>query len=140
MPNRNFKPIANFENSQIDALVELMLLTASADGNFATSELKQLKQNLLDIDSHWVSEAQLDACIAAASKRIAESSRNECINDIKVALPDPQQRKTALEFALSIVTADGVIRMSEHEMLVELAQKLEVDSAFAGDLILRRLF
>jgi uncharacterized tellurite resistance protein B-like protein len=136
----NFKPIAEFEKSQIDALVELMLLTASADGILAIAELKQLKQNLLEVGSNRVSEVQLDECIAAARKRIAESPRNACINDIKVALPDPQQRRAALEFALSIVTADGVIRMSEHEMLVELAQKLEVDSAFAGDLILRRLF
>jgi tellurite resistance protein len=140
MPALDAKLLAGLEAPQLDALVEVMLLAASADGQLADAELKLLRQSLFEIDKQWLSRVDLDERIAAATKRIASAPRVVRLAELKKALPQATQRLAALELALRIVAADGVLRADEHDLVLEVAQVLEVDSKVAGDLIMRRLY
>jgi uncharacterized tellurite resistance protein B-like protein len=132
--------LANLDDSQLNALLELMLLAASIDGHLADTELAQLRQCLHDVDANWLAHVDLDDRVNAARKRIESTSRRERLSELKSTLSEPEQRRAALELALRIVTADGVLQMSEHGLLFEVAQALELDSKFTGNLVLGRLF
>jgi uncharacterized tellurite resistance protein B-like protein len=140
MPNIESNALAALQGPEVDAVIELMLLAASADGHLDTSELEQLRQNLLSVEALRLTKADLDPRILAAAKRIDEAPRSERLSELKKALPRPEQRVAALELVISIINADGVFRMSENELAMEVAQALEVDGRVSGDLFLRRLF
>ena len=45
---------------------------------------------------------------------------------LRARLPDVRMREAAIELAVRLVAADGVIHESEHALLVEAAKALEV--------------
>ena len=42
--------LSHLNNEQIDSLIELMLLAASADGELSIEEIDQLQKSLLEVD------------------------------------------------------------------------------------------
>ncbi len=62
--------LSHLTNEQIDSLVELMLLAASADGELSIEEIDQLKQCLLEADELWLTSIDLEKRISHAQQRI----------------------------------------------------------------------
>lgn len=134
------KAPTGFGPSHIDALVEVTLLAASADGRLDDAEVEPLRQILLTIDEQCLTRTSLEQRLIEAAKRIDASPRDDRFAAIRDALPRPEQRLAALELALRVVAADRQIQTSEHELVLEVAQQLEIDSRLAGDLITRRWY
>jgi uncharacterized tellurite resistance protein B-like protein len=134
------KAPAGLDPSHIDALVEVMLLAASVDGRLDDAEVEPLRQMLLSIDEQCLTRVSLEQRLLEAAKRIDASPRDDRFAALRDALPRPEQRLAALELAIRVVAADRQIQTSEHELVLEVAQQLEIDSRLAGELIMRRLY
>lgn len=127
--------LAKLSDPQIDAMVEVMLLGASADGELDYAELVQLRKSLMAIDDLWLSHIDLDQRIASAKTRIASQTRAERLAALKSALVEENQSVAALEMAALVMAADGIIRTSERDLMLEAAEALGVDSQVAADIM-----
>ncbi|MEO6600222.1 MAG: hypothetical protein ABIQ16_10145, partial [Polyangiaceae bacterium] len=54
---------------------------------------------------------------------------------VKGRLPDAGSRRVALSLAIQVTAADGIIRTSEHELILETAEALEIGREEAADLV-----
>jgi len=131
----NPKLLESLTDPQIDAMVEIMLLAASSDGSLDYAEIAQLKKSLLQINDLWLSHVDLDARLAEAHKRIEGQPRAQRLTELRCALEAQEHRAAALEMAVKVMAADGIIRTSEREMLLEAAASLGLDGDLAADIV-----
>jgi tellurite resistance protein len=54
---------------------------------------------------------------------------------VKERLPDLTARKLALSLAIQVTAADGVVRTSERELIMETAEALGIDGDTAADMV-----
>jgi tellurite resistance protein len=127
--------LTKLTDPQIDAMVEAMLLAASADGELDQAELSQLRKCLLSVDDLWLSHIDLEERIESAKARIAGHDRTERLLALKETLEKPEQRIAALELAALVIASDGILRTSERDLMLEAAESLGVDSDVAADIV-----
>ncbi len=127
--------LTKLTDPQVDAMVEAMLLAASADGELDQAELSQLRKCLLEVDDLWLSHIDLDHRIDLAKTRIAGHERAERLAALKGILQKPEQRVAALELAALVIAADGLLRTSERDLMLEAAEVLGVESSLAADIV-----
>jgi tellurite resistance protein len=127
--------LANLTDPQIDALIELMLLAASADGTLDDSELAQLRKSLLEVDELWLTHIALEERLSNAKRHLTGHSRADRWSLLKTVLPEIDQRTLALELAVQVMLADGILRTTERELILEAAEALDVDGNTAADLV-----
>jgi tellurite resistance protein len=129
------KLLSSLTDPQIDALVEVMTLAASADGELSDSELAQLKKSLVEVDELWLSQTDIEGRVAAAKERISLASRSARLHMLKSELPKGALRQAALELAMHVVAADGMVRTAERDLILETAETLEVDRDITANLM-----
>jgi uncharacterized tellurite resistance protein B-like protein len=127
--------LARLSNAQVDALIEVMLMAAAADGELSIEEIDQLQKCLLEVDELWLTQIDLERRLSEAHARIAGADRASRLAAAKAVLVDPEARKAALELAIRVVAADDFVRTSERELIVDTAEALDVDRAVAADLV-----
>jgi uncharacterized tellurite resistance protein B-like protein len=127
--------LAHLNNEQIDSLIELMLLAASADGELSIEEIDQLQKSLLEVDELWITQIDLERRLSQAHDRIHGADRAARLAAVKASLSAINARKAGLELAIRVMAADGVIRTSERELILETAEALDVDREAAADMV-----
>jgi uncharacterized tellurite resistance protein B-like protein len=127
--------LARLSNDQVDALIEVMLLAAAADGELSIEEIDQLKKCLLDVDELWLTHIDLERRLSEAHARLSATDRESRLDRAKSTLTDPDSRKAALELAIRVVAADDIIRTSERELIVDTAEALGIDRSIAADMV-----
>ncbi len=127
--------LSHLNNEQIDSLVEVMLLAASADGELSIEEFDQLQSCLLEADELWLTHVDLEKRISHAQARIHGADRASRLASIRQSLASLAARKAGLELAIRVTAADGIIRTSERELILETAEALEVDREVAADMV-----
>ncbi len=127
--------LARLKNDQIDSLIELMLLAASADGELSIEEIDQLQKSLLEVDELWITHIDLEKRLSEAHDRIQSAERAKRLAAVKASLSAIDARKAGLELAIRVMAADGVIRTSERELILETAEALDVDRDVAADMV-----
>jgi len=127
--------LARLRNDQVDALIEVMLLAATADGELSIEEVDQLQKCLLEVDELWLTQIDLERRLSDAHKRISGAERPERLAAAKQVLSDPNARRAALELAIRVMAADGIIRTTERELILETAEALDVDREKAADMV-----
>jgi tellurite resistance protein len=127
--------LARLHNDQIDSLIEVMLLAATADGELSIEEVDQLQQCLLEVDELWLTQVELERRLSEAHARIGRADRPTRLAAAKRTLSDLDARRAALELAIRVVAADGTIRTSERELILETAEALDVDRENAADMV-----
>ena len=128
-------PIDQFDEPKIEALVEMMVLAASADGDFAPEERVRLERNILSLTSRRVEPGRLSTLLGELEQRIAREGRARRLEVVKAELGDAQTRKVALDLALQVMKEDGVLRTSERELILEIAEAFEIDRDEAADMV-----
>lgn len=118
--------LANLGESEIDAMVEVMLLAAFADGTLDQSEVSFVKRTLLTVEDLWFSADSLDDRMAKAKSRIESEPRETRLEKLRTQLPWPEQRLSALKLAVRVVAADGIIHESERALISAAAEALGV--------------
>ena len=122
-------------NAKLEALVEVMFLAASADGEFSEVERSHFLKSVESLTDGRIAPAQLEALFDEASGALRREGREARLASVKGRLPDKGSRRVALSLAIQMTAADGIIRTSERELILETAEALEIDRDDAANLV-----
>ena len=121
--------------AKLEALVEAMYLAASADGEFSPVERAHFLQTMESLTNGRLPTARLAQLVAEAGEALEQEGRAARLLSVKSRLPDAGSRRVALSLAIQVTAADGIIRTSERELILETAQVLEIDPDEAASLV-----
>lgn len=127
--------IDRFDEPKLEALVEIMVLAASADGDFADEERARLQRNIVTLTSRRVDGERLDELLAKLQQRLAAEGRAARLAAVKESLGDGASRKVALDLAVQVMATDGILRTTERELILETAEALDIDPDEAADMV-----
>jgi len=122
-------------DSKLDALLEVMLLAASADGDFSEVEQAHFVKSVESLTDGRIAAARLEALVKEASAALERDGREARLASVKARLPEANARRVALSLAIQVTAADGIIRTSERELILETAEALEIDRDEAANLV-----
>ena len=131
------RAVQGLSDAKLDALVEMMFLAASADGDFSDVERQHFLRSVESLTSGRLAKSALDELLARAQRDLEASGRDARLSAVKERLPDSGARKVALSLAIQVTAADGIIRTSERELIMATADKLEIERGEAADLVLK---
>lgn len=120
---------------KLEALIEIMYLAAMADGDFGMEERAHFQTSVETLTDRRLEGHALGELIARFERELEASSRGGRLERAKEHLTDVGARKVALALAIRMMSADHVIRTSERELILELAETLGVDRGDAADLV-----
>ena len=121
--------------AKLEALVEAMYLAASADGEFSPVERAHFLKSIESLTNGRLPTARLAQLVAEAGEALEQEGRAARLLSVKSRLPDAGSRRVALSLAIQVTAADGIIRTSERELILETAQVLEIDRDEAASLV-----
>jgi uncharacterized tellurite resistance protein B-like protein len=121
--------------ARLEALIEMMFLAVHADGEFDDRERNAFATQVRALSDGKVAGDAFKTLMGRIEKQVASDGRTGRIAALKVAFPDADARKEALALVIRMVAADGVIRTSERELILEVAEGLEIDGDVAADLV-----
>ncbi|HVU04290.1 MAG TPA: TerB family tellurite resistance protein [Polyangiaceae bacterium] len=127
--------VRDLGDQKIQALIEMMYLAATADGELSESEHRAFLKSAEDLTSRLITGKDLEALLERAKKDLEESGRDARLEAVKGRLPDAGARKLALSLAIQVTLADGVVRTSERELIMDTARALDIDGDTAADLV-----
>ena len=133
----NASVVQGLSSAKLDALVEMMFLAASADGDFSDVERLHFLQSVESLTDGRLAKAALEGLLDRAKKDLDASGREARLSAVKERLPDAGARKVALALAIQVTAADGIIRTSERELIMDTAEALEIDRDEAADLVIK---
>jgi len=133
----NASVVQGLSSAKLEALVEMMFLAASADGDFSDVERQHFLQSVESLTDGRLAKPALEGLLDRAKKDLEASGREARLNAVKERLPDAGARKVALSLAIQVTAADGIIRTSERELIMETAEALEIDRDHAADLVIK---
>ncbi len=134
---RNTDPafVRDLNDEKLEALVEMMFLAAAADGELSDAEHQQFVTSASELTARQLTSDQLEALLVRAKKDLDESGRDARLAAVKARLPDASARRLALSLAIQITAADGVVRTSERELIMDTAAALDIDGDTAADMV-----
>jgi len=127
--------VRGMSSAKLDALVEIMFLAASADGDFSEVERAHFFHSVEALTDGRLAGEALRALLQQAKLDLEASGRTARLRAVKERLPEPGARKVALSLAVEVSAADGIIRTSERDLILETADILEIDRGVAADLV-----
>lgn len=122
-------------DGKLEALVEVMFLAAAADGDFSDVEREHFMKSVESLTDGRLAREKLEALVSAATAALASEGRDARLASVKARLPDAGSRKVALSLLIQVTAADGIIRTSERELILETAEALEIDRDEAANLV-----
>jgi uncharacterized tellurite resistance protein B-like protein len=120
---------------KLEALIEMMFLAASADGEFSDVEREHFAKSVESLTEGRIGGDALEQMLRRAKQALDESDRHARLESVKQRLPEPQARKVALGLAIQVTAVDGIVRTSERELILDTAETLEIDRDEAADLV-----
>lgn len=127
--------VVDFDDPKLEALVETMFLAAFADGEFSEEEQAEFAKNVESLTDGRMSGDKFDAVFQRVKIDVDGEGRSERLAAIKDALPEPGQRRAALSLAIRVTASDGIIRTSERELILDIAEALDIPGDEAADLV-----
>ncbi|WP_437874401.1 tellurite resistance TerB family protein [Sorangium sp. So ce513] len=131
-------PLRTLDEPNLEALVELMFLAAFADGEFSQEEKLHFSRSVESLTDRRIPQSTMDELIQTVVTQLQKEGRAARLASLKERLATPQARKVAFSLAAQVVVADGIVRASERELLLDVAAALEIDQTEAAD-VLRKL-
>jgi len=131
----NTSGVRGFGDATLEALVEVMFLAASADGEFSSVERDHFFKSVESLTDGRIPSPRLEALMIDAKRALEREGREARLKTIKARLPEAGARRVALSLAIQVTTADGIIRTSERELIHDVAAALEIDPDEAANLV-----
>src|SRR5450755_3956303 len=122
-------------DAKLEALVEVMFLAASADGDFSEVERTHFLKSVESLTDGRIAQARLETLVNEASSALERDGRQARLASVKARLSEANARRVALSLAIQVTAADGIIRTSERELILETAEALEIDRDDAANLV-----
>ena len=126
--------LRDLDDAKLGAVIETMFLAAYADGDFSEEERADFQKTVTSLGEGRLSDEAAKTLVARVEKDAA-GDRAARLTAIRAALPDADTRELALSLALRVMAADGIIRTSEREMIMDLAEGLQIDRDRAADMV-----
>ena len=130
-------PLKTLDEPNLEALVELMFLAAFADGEFSQEEKVHFARSVESLTDRRIPQSTMDGLIHTVVTQLQQEGRAARLASLKERLPSPQARKVAFSLAAQVVVADGIVRTSERELLLDVAAALEIEQTEAADVVRR---
>jgi tellurite resistance protein len=127
--------VKDLAHPKLEALVEMMYLAASADGEFSDIEHEAFFGSVESLTDGRLARKDAEAIIERVKRELETDGRDARLAAVKARLVEPGARRVALSLAIQITAADGFIRTSERELILETAEALEIDRDEAADLV-----
>ncbi|HSN97351.1 MAG TPA: tellurite resistance TerB family protein [Candidatus Nanopelagicales bacterium] len=124
-----------FDEPKMEAIVELMYLAATADGEFSDEERTHFLKSVESLTDRQIATDGVDRVVARLEADLASRGREGVLALAKERLETSALRKVAYSLAVAVVASDGIIRTSERELLLEMADALDLDRDEAADLV-----
>jgi len=130
------------ELDHLETLVEVMYLAADADGEFGVDERRDLAASIELVARGSKHEAELtsdrlDTWLDRMAHDLSVQGRERRLTAVCEKLGDEGLRKAAFGLSVRVTAADGIVRTSEREFILDLATALEIDRDEAADLVRR---
>ena len=122
-------------DAKLEALIEVMFLAASADGEFSPVERAHFLKSVESLTDGRIASDRLAELVTEAGAALEREGREARLASVKERLPDAGSRRVALSLAIQVTAADGLIRTSERELILETAEALEIDRDEAANLV-----
>lgn len=129
--------IRDAEEPKLTAIIELMFLAAFADGEFGEDERVHFLRSIESLTDRRFPGDTLGALVTRIAGDLAAQGRGARLASVKERLGDHAACKAALGLAIQVTAADGIIRTSERELILEAADALAIDRDEAADLVSR---
>ena len=123
--------------AKLEALVEVMFLAGFADGEFSMIERAHFLKSVESLTDGRVPADRLQAWVDEAGTALDRDGRAARLQSVKERLPDHGARRVALSLAIQVTAADGIIRTSERELILQAADALEIPRTEAANLVNR---
>ena len=127
--------VSSFDQPKLEALIETMYHAATADGDFSEPERAEFITNVATLTDRRLDESTLAALVKMIAARTGAETRTARLAAAKAVLDSERLRLIALELTIRIVAADGIVRTSERELLMEVAEAFDIDRDKAADLV-----
>ena len=132
--------LGELDAGALEALVQTMVLAARADDDFSDDERTELADSIKALaegteHAEALQGEPLEALLSRAEKELDAEGRSARIAAVKERLASDDARKAALGLAISVTAADGIVRTSEREVIMDLAEGLGVDRDVAAALV-----
>lgn len=127
--------IRDVEEPKLEAIIELMFLAAFADGDFGDEERVHFLKSIESLTDRRVHGDTLGHLVTRIVQDLQAQGRTARLASVKERIGDHGARKVALSLAIQVTAADGIIRTSERELILEAADALEIDHDEAADLV-----
>ena len=137
MPLMSPPPLKTLDEPNLEALIELMFLAAFADGEFSQEEKVHFARSVESLTDRRIPQSTMDELIHTVVTQLQQEGRAARLASLKERLPSPQARKVAFSLAAQVVVADGIVRTSERELLLDVAAALEIEQTEAADVVRR---
>ncbi len=131
--NQDF--IRSFDDPKLEALLETMFMAAYADGEFSDEERSHFAKSVESLTDGRVTGPKFDELMDRVVRDYMAGERSARLASIKSRLADPGACKVALALAVELMAADGIVRTSERELILEIAEALDIDADAAADLV-----
>jgi tellurite resistance protein len=127
--------VRELDGTKLEALVEVMFLAAYADGEFSADERGHFAKSVESLTDRRVTGPLFDELCARLEGACRDGQRAERLRALRDVLSDQRSRVVALSLAIQLVAADGIVRTSERELLLDVAEGLDIDRDVAADLV-----
>jgi uncharacterized tellurite resistance protein B-like protein len=124
--------------TKLESLVELMFLAAAADGDFSDVEHEHFVRSVESLTDGRIPHTRLEALVTEAVIALDRDGREARLASLKTRLPDAGSRRVGLSLALQVTAADGIMRKSGRELILETAEALEIDRDDAANLLSKK--
>jgi tellurite resistance protein len=121
-------------DAKLEALIEMMFLAVHADGEFGEEERGELAANVHALSGGKIAGPKFRELATRIEKQITQG-RAERIAHVKTFFTTDQERQDALAVVIRLVAADGIVRTSERELILEIAEGLDIELDVAADLV-----
>lgn len=116
-----------------EAVLEMMYLAVHADGEFGDEERNALAAAVRERGGP--SGADFTKTMQRIERDVASQGREARLAALKSAFHDARAKEDALAAVIRMVVADGVLRTSERELILEVAGGLGIDGDRAADMV-----
>lgn len=123
------------DDPQASAKIETLFLAAHADGELGDDERAHFATVVGGFLGSSPSDDALGKLLSGFEADLARDGREARIAAIKGTLAAGAPREEALSLAVKLMATDGIVRTSERELILELAEALEIDTDRAADMV-----
>jgi tellurite resistance protein len=129
------KSLAGFDAAGLEAMIETMFLAAHADGEFSDEERAHFAKSVESLTDGRMAGEPLRELLSRIEAAFTAEGSEKRLAAVKARLPEGKAREIALTLAVRLMAADGIIRTSERELILEAADALDIDRDRAADLV-----